>query len=117
MQTNEEKYGIQETEDMFDLAVSIKTAVAKAKEGDGKVDIKTDFVHFINPLTIIPRAFEGANKIPKEWGDLSETEIIRLRDRFGEIIDDERWQRAFMGLVIAGDAIYEIVAQEQAEAA
>lgn len=116
MSTQEEKYGIKETEDMFDLAVSIKTAVAKSKEGDGKVDIKTDFVHFITPLTIIPRAFEGAGKIPKEWGDLSETEISRLRDRFGEIVDDERWQRAFMGLAIAGDAIYEIVSEEQAAA-
>ncbi|PHN06171.1 hypothetical protein [Flavilitoribacter nigricans] len=112
--SNEEKYGIQETEDLFDLAVSLKEAVAKAKEGDGKIDIKTDFIHFFQPVTRIPRAFEGAGNIPKEWSDLSEAEIIRLHDRFGDIVNDERWQRAFIGLAIAGDAIYEIVSEEKA---
>lgn len=111
MDIQAELYGTKETEDMFDLAVALKVAVDKSRE-DGRVDIKTDFVHFINPVTIIPRAFEGARNIPKEWGDLSETEIIRLRDRFGEIVDDERWQRAFMGLVIVGDAIYEIASEQ-----
>lgn len=109
-----ENYDIRETEDVFDLAVSIKEAIELSKADDGKVDIRKDFVNFIKPLTIIPRAFEGARNIPKEWGDLSDTEITRLRDRYGEIIDDERWQRAFMGLVIAGDAIYEIATDQRA---
>lgn len=114
MQNQEELYDIKETEDVFDLAVSIKEAIVLSKADDGKVDLKKDFVNFFKPLTILPRAFEGAGKIPKEWGDLSEAEIIRLRDRYGEIVDDERWQRAFVGLVIAGDAIYEIASEERA---
>jgi hypothetical protein len=114
MRTQEEKHGIKETEDVFDLAVSIKEAIQLSKADDGKVDLRKDFTNFIRPVTILPRAFEGARNIPQEWGDLSEAEIIRLRDRYGEIVDDERWQRAFMGLVIAGDAIYEIASEERA---
>lgn len=114
MQTQQGKYGIKETEDVFDLVASFVDAVRKSKEGDGKIDLKTDFVNFITPVTIIPRAFEGAKEIPKEWGDLDESEILRLHDRFGDVVNDERWQRAFVGLVTAGDAIYEIATEEKA---
>ncbi len=112
MQTKTGEYGIQQTEDVFDLVQDFVGAVRKSKEGDGKIDLKTDFVNFISPVTKIPKAFEGASEIPKEWGDLDESEIQRLRDRFGDIIDDERWQRAFVGLVTAGDAIYEIATDQ-----
>ena len=55
-------YGIQETEDMFDLAISIKEAVQLSKADDGKVNLRKDFANFLRPVTILPRAFEGANK-------------------------------------------------------
>ena len=46
-------------------------------------------------------------------GDLNQAEIEQLAEKFGDVVYDERYQRAFYGLVIAGDAIKEIVTGEK----
>lgn len=109
-----EKFGIQQTEEMFDAAVGLVNAYKLSKQDDGKVTIPGDLLNFISPLTKVPIAIEGADQVPKELGDLSDEEILRLRSRFGEIVQDERYQRVFYGLAVAGDAIKEIVAGEAA---
>ena len=48
--------------------------------------------------------------MPQELRDLDEAEIFALEDKFGELVHNERYQRVFRGLVIAGAAIAEIVA-------
>lgn len=110
---NENQYGIKETEEMFDAVIAAKKAYETSVADNGKVDFPNDILNFIDPLTKLPTAFNGADKIPKELGDLDQTEIERLAKKFGEIVYDERYQRVFYGLTIAGDAIKEIVTVEQ----
>lgn len=114
--TRMSEYGIKETEELFDAAVSIKDAIALAKADDGKVNLRKDYPFFITPFPKLIVGVEGARQVPKELQDLDEQELARLRDRFGDLIDDERYQRAFYGLAIAGDAILEIVQDEQDKA-
>lgn len=94
---------------MFDAVVAIKDAVELSKKDNGKVDFPGDLPFFVAPIPKMITGFAGANNIPKELSDLDPQELTRLRDRFGDIVDDERFQRAFYGLAIAGDAIYEII--------
>lgn len=110
---NENQYGIKETEEMFDAVISAKKAYETSVADNGKVDFPNDILNFIDPLTKLPTAFNGADKIPKELGDLDQTEIERLAEKFGEVVYDERYQRVFYGLTIAGDAIKEIVTAER----
>ncbi len=112
METNNQ-FGIKETEEMFDAVISVKKAYELSVADDGKVTFPGDILNFIDPLTKVPTAFNGAKAIPQELGDLDQAEIEVLADRFGDIVYDERYQRAFYGLAIAGDAIYEIVATEK----
>ncbi|MEL6837147.1 MAG: hypothetical protein AAFP77_29350 [Bacteroidota bacterium] len=109
-----QEYGIQQTEEMFDAVVAVKEAIQLSKKDDGKVTFPGDMVNFVAPIPRIITGFTGANQIPRELTDLDTLELDRLRDRFGDIVDDERFQRAFYGLAIAGDAIYEIISEEQA---
>lgn len=111
---NANTYGIQQTEEMFDAIVATKEAIELSKRDDGKVTLPGDLVNFVAPIPRIITGFTGANQIPRELTDLDNLELDRLRERFGDIVDDERYQRAFYGLAIAGDAIYEIIAEEQA---
>lgn len=107
------EYGINETEQMMSAVVALKQAVTISKADDGKITIPNDLFNFINTINPIIVGVTGADQIPKELGDLDQAEIERLRARFGDIVDDERWQRAFYGLAIAGDAISEIVKEEK----
>ncbi len=107
------EYGIKETSEMFGAVVSVKKAYETSVADNGKVDFPNDVLNFIDPLTKLPTAINGASLIPKELGDLNQTEIEELAEMFGEVVYDERYQRAFYGLVIAGDAIKEIVTGEK----
>lgn len=110
---NNSKYGIQQTEEMFDAVAAMKDAVELSKKDDGKVTFPNDLPNFVAPIPRLITGFSGANMIPKELSDLDQQELERLAERFGDIVYDERWQRAFYGLAIAGDAIHEIIADEQ----
>lgn len=110
---NENQYGIKETEEMFDAVIAGKKAYELSIADDGKVTFPGDILNFIDALTKIPTAFNGANKIPKELGDLDQVEIEQLAAKFGDVVYDERYQRVFYGLAIAGDAIKEIVTAEK----
>ncbi len=110
---NENQYGIKETSEMFDAVISTKKAYESSVADNGKVDFPNDVLNFIDPLTKLPTAINGADKIPKELGDLNQAEIEQLAEKFGDVVYDERYQRAFYGLVIAGDAIKEIVTGEK----
>lgn len=106
----EELYGIQETVDYFDLGIAFKESVELAKADDGKVDVLgRDYIHFLKPITMLPKAITGTSSVPKELGDLSDTEIAQLEEKFGEIIHDERYQRLFRGLAIMGSALEDII--------
>lgn len=108
-----ETYGIKETVDVFDLGVSVVEGVRAAKAGDGKVDLKTDFVHFLNVPVKLFTAVLGADKIPKELADLDSGEIDQLREKFGDIVDDPKWQRLFVNLVNTADSIVELVKDDE----
>ena len=108
-----EKYCIHQTEEIFDAGLALINAYKISKADDGKVTIPGDLLNFIGPLTKVPVAIEGADQVPKELGDLSKAEILQLKARFGEIVNDERYQRVFFGLATAGDAIKEIVSGEK----
>ncbi|MEM1215582.1 MAG: S8 family serine peptidase [Bacteroidota bacterium] len=105
----ENQIGITQTEEAFDALLALKEAIELSKRDNDKIDFPGDLVNFVAPIPRIIKGVEGANQIPAEWTDLVPTEIDRLRDRFGDIVDDPRWQRAFFGLVTAGDAILEII--------
>ncbi|MEL7220361.1 MAG: hypothetical protein AAGJ93_03515 [Bacteroidota bacterium] len=115
MNSQQQQYGIEQTKEMFDAIQAIKEAVELSKKDDGKVTFPQDMVNFVAPIPRIITGFTGANQIPREMTDLDGTELDELREKFGDIVDDERWQRAFYGLAIAGDAIYEIIADGSGE--
>ena len=112
----QQEYGIQETIDLFDLGVALRTGYQASLANDGKFDLKTDYPNFIGAIGIIPRAFGGIKNVPKEWGDLDEKEIGQLRAKFGNIVDDPRFQQLFYGLVLVGDAIVDLTAKKEEEA-
>lgn len=109
------EYGIKETKEMFAAAVGVVDAYRISRADDGKITIPQDLINFIQPLSQIPVAVDGADMIPKELGDLDDVEIMELTDDFGDLVQDERYKRVFYGLAIAGDAIKEIVNAEQPE--
>lgn len=107
------QYGINETEQMMSAAVALKQAIAISKADDGKITFPEDLFNFINVINPIIIGVTGADQIGKELADLDQSEIERLRAKFGEIVDDERYQRIFYGLAIAGDAAIEIIKEEK----
>jgi len=107
---------IQQTVEFFDAGIALKEAIKISRQNDGKVNFPGDLLNFIGFLTALPAALDGLDEIPKELDDLDQAEIDVLTERFGEIVADERYQRVFKGLAIAGDAINEIVSQEIEEA-
>ena len=109
------QYGINETEEMMSAVIALKQAVAISKADDGKVTIPNDLFNFINTINPLIVGITGADKIGKELGDLDAEEIERLRVKFGAIVDDERYQRVFYGLAIAGDAVVELVNEEKTD--
>ena len=108
-----QEYGIKETVELFDAGIALKDAVTLSQADDGKVTFPQDLVNFVAPIPRIITGVEGAGQVPKELGDLDESEILILEDKFGELVRDERYQRLFRGLAIAGDAIAEIIQGEQ----
>ena len=108
-----ELYNIKETKELIRSGILLKNAVKLSKADNGKVDFPQDLVNFFPLLTSLPIGIGGADKIPNELTDLSSSEIEELELEFGELIKDDRWRRVFRGLVVAGDAIVEIVNEEK----
>lgn len=113
-QITADQYGINETEQMFSAVIALKQAIAISRADDGKITIPADLFNFINTINPMIVGITGADQIPKELGDLDAQEIEQLRAKFGEIVDDERYQRVFYGLAIAGDAVVELIKEEKA---
>lgn len=109
-----ETYGIKQTIDVLKLVSGLVEAVELSLV-DGNINI-VDLANFVLPLTLLPAAIEGVSQVPNELGDLSDEEIQQLKAEVGDIIDDERYVRAFEGATILGDALYEIVTGEKAQA-
>ena len=107
------EYGINETEQMMSAAIALKQAVKISKADDGKVTFPDDLFNFINVINPLIIGITGADQIGKELADLDQDEIERLRAKFGQIVDDERYQRIFYGLAIAGDAAIELIRSEE----
>lgn len=107
------RYGIQETVEILKAVQGIQTAVRLSVADDGKITIPNDLINFITPLTQIPVAVQGADKVPKELLDLQPQEIDQLEALFGASVSDPKIQRAFAAFVEFGDAIIEIVKKEE----
>jgi len=107
-------YGIKEIKDLFKLAKAIVDAIKASKEGDGKIDLKVDWFNFMSLPPALVQAMEGAKDIPNEWRDLDEEEIKELRTEFGELVDNEAYQKVFAGLSLASSGFAEIFEKKAA---
>lgn len=88
-------YGTKETEDFLRLAKTIVEGIKAAKENDGKVDLRTDYIHFLQMPGDLFAAIDGAGDVPKEFSDLDGTEIAELQSKFGEIVNNPHYQAIF----------------------
>ena len=108
-------YGIEETIDVFD-AVDKSIQLYKAVYGDDKKINADDVPDLISngPAWAIAtmKAIQGGDKIPYELSDLNEEEKQVLYARFGEKVNDPRYQKVFKGLLEVSDGIIEIVRGE-----
>ena len=105
---SEEKYGIKETSDVIDAAVSIKEAY-EVSNADGSVNFKDDAYNFIAPLTKLPAAISGADKVPNELLDISDEEYQELKAKYGDQIDDPDWQDLIKGMLLVARSVKNLV--------
>lgn len=103
---------IKETIELFEFAKASIDAV-KAAQADGKIDLQ-DAPLLFGPALKLPNAILGVKEIPSELSDLDDNEIMELTARFGEIVTDSRYRRAFAGLATFADAVYEIATDQKA---
>ncbi len=104
MQTQVKKLsqmGIKEIEDFFDLADEMVDSIARAKEGDGKIDFPQDYLQFLNIPTKLINAFIGADQVDDEWKDLDEEEAQVLQARLDKYHNNPRFGRLIKHLLLA----------------
>lgn len=91
--TNVSNIDIKETKEVLVAAFKIGDAIKKSLADDGKITFG-DSGNLFPVIPFIGPAVEGLNKVPKELGDLSESELVELKtlilDECGELIDNEK---------------------------
>lgn len=96
--------GVNEIKDVITAATTVFKAGKLALE-DGRLNL-ADIPFFVEVPGSIFRAVEGITSVPAEFKDLDETEIAELRAEFGTLVDDENWQRVFVGVVYIANGLY-----------
>ena len=82
--------GIKELKEAVEFVGEFVTAIDKAK-ADGKVDVN-DLGSFLPAMMIAPQAFMGLDEAKLEAKDLSEVELVELKESFAakfDLIDDQ----------------------------
>lgn len=108
--------GIKEIEDFFDLADEMVDSIARAKEGDGKIDFPQDYLNFLNIPPKMINAFIGADLVDDEWADLDEEEAERLNQRLAKYHNNPRFGQLVKYLLLASVEVNALI-QDRKQAA
>lgn len=106
------QYGIKETLEVIDLGLAIGYGIGKSYE-DGKFQA-TDIANFMPAVMEIPDALTGIGEVPNELADLSEEEVVQIKNHILNKAADipgieDSWMEYARGALLIGHGIMVIV--------
>jgi hypothetical protein len=98
---------IKETKEAIKFGMAVGAGVFQSLKDDGKITL-ADASNFFGAVLELPTAIMGANQIPAELSDLSDSELVEIRDMVLSSLPGigDKWLQVAKGaLSIAGGAL------------
>lgn len=103
--------GIEETLDYFDLADSLIQAIKKSKEGNSKIKIPQDLIHFFEVPGKLFAAITGSEQIKEELRDLDSDEADIIEQRIA--VYGPAYAKLVRHLMLAAMEVWNIVDEKK----